>query len=208
MLMKNGTQTNNQSRRKPAGWARVVMHAVTEDWIQELDPSSLDAFEISGSKWENFGFRSYQNSTLSTLDICEERPEGQYDLIIAEQVWEHLKCPYRATKNVLDALRPGGYFLVTVPFFIRSHPHPLDCTRWSADGLRYFLEETGFSPQSIRTDQWGNRECAIANMTGWPRYDARFHNLNNDDNFPVVVWALAQKPGLSTGDNDNIHSSS
>ena len=26
--------------------------------------------------------------------------ENKYDLIIADNVWEHLKYPYRATKNV------------------------------------------------------------------------------------------------------------
>ena len=34
-------------------------------------------------------------------DICNEvYGNKKYDLIIADNVWEHLKYPYKATKNV------------------------------------------------------------------------------------------------------------
>ena len=178
---------------KPPDWLRAVMHRETEKWVLELNPGSLDAFEISGHKWQRFGFQTYANSSYPELDICAGPPPGRFDIIFAEQVWEHLKYPYRAAGHVLEALRPGGYFLVTVPFMVRSHPHPLDCSRWSADGLRYFLEECGFEPRSIRTGQWGNRDCLEANLDKWVRYDEARHSLENDPAFPLVSWALAQK---------------
>ena len=178
---------------KPDDWVRIVMHQETEKWVSELGPERLDAFEISGKKWARFPFRTYDNSEYPDLDICETAPEGQYDIIFAEQVWEHLKYPYRAAKNVLKALKPGGHFLVTVPFMIRNHPHPIDCTRWSADGLVYFFEECGFNPQSIRANHWGNKECLLENLEKWVKYESGKHSLEHNDKFPLTSWALAQK---------------
>ena len=62
-----------------------------------------------------------------------------FDLIIAEQVFEHLKWPYRAAKNVYRMLRPGGSFLITTPFLVRCHEMPDDCTRWTDTELKNFL---------------------------------------------------------------------
>ena len=180
---------------KPADWVRIVMHQETEEWVSELDVENLDAFEISGSKWSNFPFRSYTNAHYPEFDICKQVPAGSYDIIFAEQVWEHLKYPYRATRNAMKALRPGGYFLVTVPFMVRKHAHPMDCTRWSADGLAFFLEECGFDPKTIRSNHWGNRDCLMQNMDKWVRYDETKHSLRHNDNFPLTTWALAQKFG-------------
>ncbi len=179
---------------KPPDWLRVVMHRECEEWVSQLRPENLDAFEISGHKWQRFPFRRFDHGSYPEHDICQRPPKGQFDIIFAEQVWEHLKYPYRAAQHVMSALRPGGYFLVTVPFMVRSHPHPLDCSRWSADGLRYFLEECGFDAEQIRADQWGNRDCLEANLDKWVRFDEDAHSLENDPKFPLVSWALARKP--------------
>lgn len=184
----------NKILGKPPDWLRVVMHQETESWVSDIGFEKLDAFEISGKKWGRFPFKSYANSFYPDHDICESAPEGTYDIIFAEQVWEHLKYPYRATQNVLNALRPGGYFLVTVPFMVRHHPHPIDCRRWNATGLKYFLEESGFDPKTIRSNHWGNRDCLEANLDKWVRYDEASHSLEHDDNVPLVAWAIGQKP--------------
>jgi hypothetical protein len=38
------------------------------------------------------------------------------DIIIAEQVFEHLLWPYRAVRNVFQMLTPNGALLVTTHF--------------------------------------------------------------------------------------------
>ncbi len=176
----------------PADWLRVVMDAEIKAWVQYLNPSALDAFEISGHKWERLGFKSYKNAKFPEFDICQKPPHGEFDIIIADQVWEHLKYPYRAAQNVLKSLRPGGYFAVTVPFLVKLHPAPSDCTRWSAEGLKYFLEECGFDPNSIQANQWGNKACLIANLDKWIHYDSS-RDLTNEELYPISVWALARK---------------
>jgi len=117
----------------------------------------------------------------------------KYDIIFTEQVFEHLKYPYRAARNVWRMLKPGGLFIITTPFLVKIHGHPLDCTRWTSMGMKYFLEEAGFDPEATITESWGNRDCVVANFDRWITFSPGM-SLENEADFPVVVWALARKP--------------
>lgn len=176
-------------------WCRVVMNQETERIVNTLDIGQLNVLEISGKKWSNLPFKSYQNLQYPQFDICENIPNnlGKFDLIIAEQVFEHLKYPYKAAKNIYSLLNPNGSFLITTPFLIKRHDVPIDCNRWSAIGMKYFLEECGFNQDKITSDSWGNRKCVIGNFNKWPLYNKYFHSLKNEPEFPIVVWAIAKK---------------
>lgn len=174
-------------------WCRVVMDKSTEELVREIDYKNMTVLEISGKKWKDFGFKSYRNVSYPDFDICKDVLHERFDLIIAEQVFEHLRKPYRAGMNVYSMLNPGGYFLITTPFLIKIHPSPDDCTRWSKTGMVYFLEECGFDPSDIRSFAWGNRKCINANFVDWIPYNERRHSLINEEEFPIVVWALARK---------------
>lgn len=177
-------------------WIRQVLNRETEKWIAELGPEKLDVFEVSGDDWQDkLPFKSHKFAFYPEYDVCERPYEGQYDLVVAEQVFEHLLWPYRAARNVLQMLRPGGYFLVTTPFLVRVHAYPNDCTRWTPQGMKHFLAEAGFPIEGIRVDAWGNRKCAVTNFTRWQIYQPWRHSLVNEPDYPVVVWALARKQG-------------
>lgn len=172
------------------------MDAETQRLVAALGPEQLDTLEVSGGAWRNrASFRSYTSAQYPKYDVCAEplRVEA-FDLVIAEQVFEHLLWPYRAGKNVLSMLRPGGHFLVTTPFLIRVHPAPHDCTRWTETGLRHFLAECGFDFDATVTGSWGNLSCVVGNAKRWPSYKPLLHSLRNDPDHPVVVWALARRP--------------
>jgi SAM-dependent methyltransferase len=175
-------------------WARIVMDRSTRGLIGGLNLDELDALEISGSAWCNFGFRSYQSRGFPDFDICRGGLDAKFDLVIAEQVFEHLLHPYKAARNVFEMLRPGGRFLVTTPFLVRVHDYPVDCSRWTELGLKHFLEECGFPPQFTETRSWGNRQCVISNLKQWTAYVPGLHSLRNEPDFPIVVWALARRP--------------
>ena len=90
-------------------------------------------------------------------------------------------------------LNDKGYFLITTPFLLRMHNHPTDCSRWTEIGLQYLLAEFGFKMERIQTGSWGNRACIRGNFNCWVKFHPLLHSLRNETNFPVVVWALAQK---------------
>jgi SAM-dependent methyltransferase len=174
-------------------WARVVMNRATLELVGGLSPGKLKALEISGRRWEKTPFKSYMSVDYPDFDICGSQLQEKFDLIIAEQVFEHLLWPYRAGRNVFEMLNPGGCFLVSTPFLLRIHNLPTDCTRWTETGMRHFLAECGFRPDGIRTGSWGNRACVKANFSDWKIYRPLFHSLRNEPDYPVVVWALARK---------------
>jgi len=179
-------------------WERYPTYKQIKIDISNLDLSKMKVLEISaGEYWrENFKFRSYNSLNYPEYDICKTININQkFDLIIADNVWEHIKYPHRATKNVFNLLNDGGYFLLIVPFMIRVHEVPIDCTRWTEDGLRFHLEECGFQLNNIFTNSWGNKSCVSANLRSddtWARIWF-FRSLKNDKKFPVQVWALAKK---------------
>jgi len=124
---------------------RPVMYGECAKLIERLGPQQLDALEISaGEFFRGFPFRSFAEANYPAFDICKQALPAQFDLVIADQVWEHLLYPYRATRHVLAMLRPGGHFLVTTPFLIKVHRIPTDCSRWTETGLAHFLAECGF----------------------------------------------------------------
>lgn len=180
---------------------RIVMAKSSRRMIRALDPARLDVAEISGKWGRMFEFRSYRQFIYPEHDICEgpvRREDGKplkFDLVLANQVWEHLDRPYAATRNVRRMLRKGGHFWLAVPFFVPYHAAPGDCSRWSARGLRNLLAEAGFDPSHIRAEQWGNRHAARRNLEpGWPpEYDPDGDPLDNDPDMPVCAWAIARK---------------
>jgi SAM-dependent methyltransferase len=180
---------------------RVVMQPASRRMIAALQPATLEAAEISGKWGRMFDFKSYERFLYPEHDICEgpyrdaEGAVRRFDLILANQVWEHLDRPYAATRHVLEMLRPGGYFWVAVPFFVPLHAAPQDNSRWSARGLKNLLIEGGFAEEAIVAEQWGNRHVARRNLEQpWPpAYDKETDDIRNDPEMPICSWALAQK---------------
>jgi SAM-dependent methyltransferase len=134
-----------------ADWQRVVMYRRCFEFIRQLNPGTLDAMEISaGPQWvREFNFRSFTDMKYPEYDICAQTLDRQFDLIIADQIFEHLKWPYRAGRNVFSMLKPGGHFIVATPFLIRVHRVPIDCSRWTEEGI--LLQECGFPAGEIKT---------------------------------------------------------
>ena len=174
-------------------WVRVVAYRECHDWITALGSERLDTLEIApGHYWRNLPFKSYKTVDFPEFDVCNDVLPDRFDLIIADQVFEHVHRPWAAARNVHKMLRPGGHFLCIVPFLLKVHGYPDDCTRWTENGLRHLLADAGFREDGIRSGSWGNRSCAIANFRhGWRLYGFG-RTLRHEGDFPVMSWALAR----------------
>ncbi len=182
-------------------WCRKVMNEQTMAFVSALPTESMDALEISGYAWGQWcRWKSYELVHFPEFDLNYDLVYGKsFDIILAEQVLEHVRYPYRAVRNVYRMLRPSGWFVVTTPFLIQIHFEEMDYTRWTPRGLKFLLEEAGFDIQRISVGSWGNRDCAIADFNrcaegmGWNDYDEARHRLENEPDYPVVVWGFAQR---------------
>ena len=76
-----------------------------------------------------------------TFPFTNESFEG----VLSNQVFEHVFNPFRFIEEIQRILKPGGYFLLTVPFSWDEHEQPYDFARYSSFGIRYILENNGFT---------------------------------------------------------------
>lgn len=161
--------------------------------VKKLNSEKLDILEISaGNVWQSLAAKTFTAANLSGLDIFSLTLPNRFDLVIADQFFEHLLWPYRATKNVYEMLRSEGYFLITMPFLIKVHKAPVDCSKWSELGFKHLLSEGGFPIEKIQTGSWSNKACVKGSVEKWAQH-GWFNSLNNEPDFPVSVWAIAQK---------------
>ena len=111
---------------------RKVSKQARHKWLRTLPLDQMDAAEISGKLGTGYNFLSYRQFWFPDWDVCkpgwteEDGTPMQFDIILSDQVWEHLDYPWRATRNVYSMLREGGWFYLCVPFYLKYHGAPYD----------------------------------------------------------------------------------
>lgn len=131
--------------------------------------------------------------------------DSQWDILVVDQVLEHVERPWLAAEEIWRILKPGGYAVVNTPYLHPIHKCPLDCWRISPDGYKVLFPKERF--ETVGNGMWGNRKIieqlyhsnVIRGMTGdWlsvvqaetevPAWREATDNLN-----PVVVWNVFRK---------------
>lgn len=177
-------------------WQRETMNVSVDAYIQALDPSRVDAAEVSGDLHAQRSWKSYVALDYPEFDVCAELTETRrFGVVICEQVLEHVPDPWLAARNLRELCAPGGHVIVSTPFLIKLHELPelrmFDYWRFTPRGLRRLLEAADLEVESI--DAWGNRECVVGNFGRWSARRA-WHSMRNEPDFPVQVWAFARRP--------------
>jgi SAM-dependent methyltransferase len=177
-------------------WQRVVMNQAVDAHIASLDPATRSAAEISGDTHADKPWREHTSLNFPEFDLCAPIVDrGTFEVVICEQVLEHVVDPWAAAANLRRLTAPGGHLIVSTPFLIKVHEFPLfgleDYWRFTPRGLRALLESAGLEVDDVRT--WGNRPCVMGNLRRWSAYRP-WHPLNNDPEVAVQVWAFAHNP--------------
>lgn len=174
-------------------WQRVVMNRAIDEWIAGQKPETLTAVEVSGRERSHHLWGEYATLIFPEFDLCSETQEipRDYDVVICEQVLEHVPDPWMALERLAALCSPGGHVVISTPFLIRVHAGPGDYWRFTEDGLRIMVERAGLVP--ISSGSWGNRRCTRANLRRWAKRRP-WSSLRNDPRFPVAVWVIAQRP--------------
>jgi SAM-dependent methyltransferase len=175
-------------------WQRVTLNDAVSRHIDSLGPPSLTAAEISGDAYADEPWKSFTSLNFPAFDLCAPlQGSGTFDVVICEQVIEHVVDPWMAAQNLRGLCSPGGHVIVSTPFLIRVHELPMfgmpDYWRFTPRGLRTLLESAGLAVDTVGS--WGNRSCVVGNFDRWPSY-RRWHSLRNEPDLPVQVWAFAR----------------
>jgi SAM-dependent methyltransferase len=86
---------------------------------------------------------SGQGSAIDAIADAHALPFGNdhFDGVVAIEVFEHLKNPNCAGREMYRVLRAGGVALLSTPFMFRVHGDPYDFNRFTESGLRELLKE-------------------------------------------------------------------
>lgn len=180
-------------------WQRVPLIEAVNEHVEQLRPQRLEAAEISGADHAGKPWKRFESLNYPDFDLCTplaEELRGAFDVVLCEQVIEHVADPNAAAENLRGLLRPGGHVIVSTPFLIRVHELPMygmnDYWRFTPRGLRTLLERAGLEVEKVGS--WGNRSVLVRNLYYWPAF-RRWHSLRNEPDLPVQVWAFARNPG-------------
>lgn len=195
--VRPGVKSRTEAGPGHPQWLRDVMTPDTRECFESLKPETLDAVEISGSSWEDLPWRHYEQLHFPDFDLCNPAAlHGPYDLVICEQVLEHVADPIRAVRTLKRLCKPDGFVFVSTPFLVRLHDHPVDYWRFTPDGLAILLRSQGLEPVWVRS--WGNRDVIVANFDRWVSR-LPWQTLRNEKHLPAVVWSLARHRSSTVG---------
>ena len=133
--------------------ARKGADAVLQRWCSTitgdvLSVGSSDDRDGAGRFYREYfrAARSYTTSEVTpgcdlVLDVrsMPQIADGSYDALFCSGVLEHVDDCHAAVRECGRILRPGGVFLVGVPFAQRIHRAPQDFWRFTEHGARYLL---------------------------------------------------------------------
>lgn len=184
-------------------WQRVVMNDEIAAHIERLGPERRSAAEISGDAHVKRGWKEFCSLNYPDFDLCAPiSTTERYDVVICEQVLEHVVDPFLAGRHLFELCRPGGEAIVSTPFLIKQHELPLygmlDYWRFTPRGLRTLLERAGFDVYHV--DTWGNRLGVVGNLDRWSA-QRRWLPLQNRRDLAVVVWAFARRPATEAAES-------
>jgi len=117
----------------------------------------------TGADIENPG-HSHEQEDIDILFDGKQLPvESQsFDCVFSSEVFEHVFEPDSTLEEVHRVLKPGGLFLLSVPFVWNEHEVPYDYARYTAFGFPYLLEKHGFEILELRRS--GNFIRVIAQL--------------------------------------------
>jgi SAM-dependent methyltransferase len=92
-------------------------------------------------------------------------PDNSFDSVLATEVFEHVFRLDDTLQEINRVMKPGGRFLISVPFVFVEHEIPHDFARYSSFGLRDLLLRNGFSVLSL--EKTSNFVETLAQMRIW-----------------------------------------
>ena len=160
-------------------------------FVKSLQVEKLDALEISGETLAKVNWNEYKKLDYPEFDLVNPIfPEKLYDIVICQQVLEHVKNPFKAVDTLSKLIKPGGILIASTPFLLKIHAAPNDYWRFTTEGMRVLLSENNLLPIEIKS--WGNRYAVKNNLNSWAK-NRWFKPSKNERDFPVVIWAFASR---------------
>jgi len=180
---------------------RYANYRLIEEKLKQTElPEDARIIEFGGSNGVMAGWLAPEH----TVEVAPDYPEVDVqnlsgyeneccDIVIVDQILEHVPDPHQAVSEIHRILKPGGICISTTPFLIRLHGYPYDFHRFTADGLKGLF--SAFS--DVEVNGWGNRlTLRTFHKYGWlSAKNARLLGraaLWNEHDWPIdyLTWAV------------------
>jgi SAM-dependent methyltransferase len=93
----------------------------------------------------------------------------KFDIVISQEVLEHVKNPWKAVSEIYRVLKKGGVAYIQLPFIIGFHPCPNDYWRFSKEGIEELILSSDM--KIVRT------EITVGGATGFYRISVEFFSI-------------------------------
>ena len=126
--------------------------------IENLKILDIGSYDSSG---DSFNYRSIFNEdtyeyvgmdlkegpnvdlVVSDVYLWDEIPDESFDLVISGQAFEHMEFFWKAIVEITRVLKNGGYCCIIAPSSGPVHKNPVDCFRFTSDGMAAIGEYAG-----------------------------------------------------------------
>lgn len=195
-----------KSDKKYYPFSRTIMYQEIESFIRENGLHGK-VLEIGGFKNKRksyiLGYNSYIaiNLTGSVDSIMDAHSVGfkdnVFDLVIIDQVLEHVRYPIKVLEEAYRVLRTNGFVITGVPMLVPIHAEPEDYWRFTRSGLNLLLTDSGFV--NVSTGSWGHKlavkeylEYSFRGVNSKKEF-AKIIEMPNEPMFPIHSWGFGQK---------------
>lgn len=119
------------------------------DLLAQFPPGSIGLNIGAGKTRLHPQIRNMELQAASGIDYVgsvESIPvnDATFDVVITQEVLEHVASPDRAMLEIHRVLKPGGTAYVQLPFIIGFHPCPNDYWRFTHQGIVELATKNGF----------------------------------------------------------------
>jgi SAM-dependent methyltransferase len=130
----------------------------------------------------------------------------RFDIVFCTQVIEHVPDPGALVEETFRVLRPGGFLVLTGPFWWPLHEEPHDYHRFTRYGFSHLLARAGYVDVEITPDggDWAQFFLSITlRLNGRPLAPVRLlanglgatlDRLAPSHHYPANYTILAHKP--------------
>lgn len=80
---------------------------------------------------------------------CIPLPDNSIDMVITQEVLEHVENPIKAIAEISRVLKPNGILFCQLPFIIGYHPGPTDFWRFTKEGIVTLVENNGLKCKKL-----------------------------------------------------------
>lgn len=151
--------------------------------------------DMLGPKMSPVVETSYPEIDIQALPYNDD----SFDVVVSDQVLEHVVDPGKAFSESLRVARPKGIVIHTTCFLNPIHFFPVDLWRYSPEALK----QLSGGNKIIEAGGWGNRSALllmfmgtghhlIPEDSGHPLHQIALHN---DPRYPIVTWVILRKEG-------------